>query len=265
MKKVFVMLLLTIGLASVSQAGNIDDLKKKCSGGGGDACSTLGALYSGLGKNSPVEKDMKKATEFWKRGCDLGSGSACTTYAMVLTNEDERLKTLKKACDLGNDNGCLSYNQTVLLNTLQNDCLKKNDLKSCAKFGGEIFLSGNYKTGKAILEDVCQMGSKSSCSDVEKIEALKDLRKLTLADQLSKECSDKKDKYACEKVGTFLIEINSFITSNVSTKEEKQVKAQEVMMNMMMAHIYIKEACSLGRKESCRTLQGLKAALEKTK
>ena len=182
---------------------------------------------------------------------------------MGIENEDERINILKKACDLGNENGCLSYDQTLLLKTLQNDCVTKNDLKSCADFGGEIYLSGNYKTGKDILEDVCAMGDNASCMDVKKIDALKDLRKLTLADSLAQKCIDKKDKYACEKTGTFLIEINSFITSKVSSKEEKKQVLQEVMMNMLMAQVYFKEGCKLGRKESCRTLDGLKKALEK--
>ena len=84
MKKILAILVLTLGMSSVSQAGQIDDFKKKCSIGEGDACATLGALYSGLVKGGVVKKDMKKAKEYWTRGCDLGNGSSCTTYACSL-------------------------------------------------------------------------------------------------------------------------------------------------------------------------------------
>ncbi len=263
MIKILTGLLLTMVMTSVLQAGQIDDFKKKCSTGNGDACATLGALYSGLAKRGVVKKDMEKAKEYWKRGCDLGSGSSCTTSAMFIEDEDARIAVLKKACDLKNENGCLSYRQTIKLKRLRSDCLEKSDANSCSQLAGEVFLSGDYKTGKALFRDLCKMGDGASCNDAKVIEGLEGFRKLTLADQLSKECSDKKDKYACEKLGTFLIEINSFVTSKAKTKEEKQEKVQEVMMNMTMAQIYLKEACKLGRKESCRTLTGLKKALEK--
>ena len=80
---------------------------------------------------------MKKAAAFWIRGCDLG-----------------------------NENGCLSYNQIVLMQTLQDACVKKGDLISCRQIGGEVFLAWKYDQEKLILDDICKMRDKASCSEL---------------------------------------------------------------------------------------------------
>lgn len=260
MKKTLIGLLLIMGMTSVSQAGKIDEFEKSCAGGNGKSCATVGAVYAGYAGKGSVKVDMQKAKLFWKKGCELNNGSACTTYAMVLGNEEERIKTMKKACDLGNENGCLAYERMRSIKTLQKKCLN-NDIKSCSRLGGELFVSGDYKQGKALLEEICKMGDAPSCSDVKKIDALKELRKLSFAEELSKKCTEEKDKYACEKLGGFLVEVNSFVTHSLTTKEEKKEATSEVMMNMLMAQVYIKEACKLGRKEACRTLKGFESAM----
>jgi len=263
MKKIFWILLLAIGIVFASQAGKIGDLEKSCYGGEAKACAVAGGLYL---QGTKVKRDIAKASKLWKKGCELGNGSSCTTYAMVISDETEQIKVLKKACDLGNENGCLAYKQVVKFKRLQGDCFDKNELNSCSELAGETFIAGNYKTGKALFDELCSSGkSVSSCEDAKIIDSFKGFSKLTLISQKRKECSEKKDKYACEKVGTFLIEINSFIASNATTKEDKQAKALEVMLNMGMAQLYLKEACKLGRKEACQTLNGLRKSLETAK
>jgi TPR repeat protein len=256
--------LVMLGMLSFSQAGNLAELEKRCSSGDGNACATLGAVHAGLGGKRIVQKDMNKAKEFWKKGCELNSGSACTTYSMVIQDEDKRVKVLKKACDLGNENGCLVYNQTIMMQELQVDCVEKQNLRSCGKIGGEVFLVGEYNKGKEILDDMCKVGDKTSCMDLKIIEASKEFVKLSFVEDLKKKCSEKKDKFACEKVGGFLIGINGYVMSSVKTDADKKSAVPEVMMNLMMGQVYIKEACSLGRKESCRTLKGLEAAQKKS-
>ena len=246
---------------SILQAGNINDFKKQCDEGNGDACATVASAYAGFAKGI-VEKDMQKAIHYWKKGCDLQSGSACTTYAMVLKDEEETISTLKKACNLGNENGCLAYKQMIKMKTLQDDCFKHNDIRSCAKLGEEQFLSGDYLNGKNSLKELCELGDTTSCSNLKIINSLKNYKSLSFIEDLSKQCSEKKDKYACEKVGTFLIEINSLIRKNVVSEEKKKSTAIETMRNMLIGTLYIKEACKLGRKESCRTAAGLEKALE---
>ncbi len=262
MKKILINLLILLGLTAVGQAGNLSGFEKKCEKGDGDACATLGAVHA---QGKYVKKDMKKAAELWKRGCDLGSASSCTTYAMVIQDEKERIKVLKKACDLGNENGCLSYEQTLLMKELQDGCVKKGNIQSCRKMGEEVFLAGEYDQGKLILDDICKMGDNTSCSELETINARKDFLKLGFVEDLKKKCNEGKDKFACEKVGGFLIGINGYVMSVVKTDAEKKSVLPEVMMNLTMGQFYIKEACTLGRKESCRTLKGLEASQKRKK
>jgi TPR repeat protein len=237
------------------QAGELNDLEKQCRLGDGSACATAGALYVGIG-NSGVTPDRDKAVALWKRGCELDNGSACTTYAMVLTDENARITILKKACDLGNENGCLSYEHLIRMQGLKHDCMVKQDLQSCRKFAGEIFMAGSFDRGKDLIEDICKLGDTLSCSDFRIIDERNEFVKLSFVEELKKECSEKK-KYACEKVGSFLIDINQYVMAPLQTKSEKAEALPEVMMNLAFGESYLKKACSLGRKESCRILRGL--------
>ena len=109
------------------------------------------------------------------------------------------------------------------------------------------------------------MGDKASCSELEIINARKNFLKLGFVEELKKKCTEGKDKFACEKVGGFLISINEYVMSPLKTKDEKKRAVPELMTNMMIAEVYLKEACTLGRKESCRTLKGLEAAQKRNK
>ena len=151
------------------------------------------------------------------------------------------------------------------MQTLQNACVEKNDIRSCGKLGGEVFLAGEYNQGKLILEEVCTIKDKVSCSDLTIVEERKNFVKLSVVEDLKKKCSDKKEKFACEKVGRFLIGINDYVLSSVKTDAEKKRILPEVMINLSMGQLYIKEACTLGRKESCRILKGLEAAQQRKK
>ena len=265
MTKILMNIVVILSLTTIGQAGNLGDFEKKCTSGDGDACATLGAVYSGLAGKGSVKKDMQKAAAFWKKGCDLNSGSSCATYSMVIEDDNERIKVLKKACDLGNENGCLAHDQTVMMQTLQMECAEKQDMRSCGKLGSEVFISGEYSKGKDFLNDVCEEGDAISCSDLKIIEESKGFTKLSAIEDLKKKCSDKKDKFACEKAGNFLIGVNSYVMSLVKTEAEKKAAVPEVMTNLMIGQLYISEACKFGRKESCRTLKGLEAAQKKSK
>jgi len=264
-KKLGMVSLVMSGILSFAQADNLAEFEKKCTSGDGDACATLGAIYSGLSGKSSVQKDIKKATAYWKKGCELNSGSACTTYSMVIEDDNERIKLLKKACDLGNENGCLAYDQTVMMQELQVECVDQGNVRSCRKIAGELFVTGDYAQGKELMGVVCEMGDKTACNDQNIISQLKGFTKLSLIEELKKECSDKKDKYACDKAGSFLISISDHIASSAKTKADIKHVLPEVMTDLSIGQLYIKEACILGRKESCRTLKGLEAAQKKNK
>ncbi len=265
MKKIFMNIVVMLSLTTIGQAGNLTNLEKRCSSGDGTACATLGAVYSGLGVKSSIKKDMKKAAAFWGKGCDLNNGSSCVTYSMVVQDDNERIKVLKKACDLGNENGCLAYDQTVMMLDLQEECVEKGKLESCRRMGEEVFLSGEYSQGKGIIKEICDFGDDVSCAYVKKIDSLFELRKLPFANDLAKKCKEKKDKYACEKYGDFLVGVTSLSTGNTKNKEEKKKALTEVMMNMTLGMVYLKESCALGRKEACRKYKGLNAVMKNKK
>lgn len=262
MKKILSVFVLMVTIATSSHAGQLETFEKKCNSGEGDACATLGALYAGFSKSNIVDKDMNKAIQYWKKGCELGSGSACTTYAVVIDDIPTRIEILKKACDLGNENGCLTLKQTVKIVELNNECYVKNNIQSCTTLGGEIYLTGEFGVGKEILEEACNKGEKKACSNMTILNELKGLKSLSFVQELIHECDKTKDRYACEKAGTFLIQTTDPIMKNAKSKEEKSLAAKEVMGNTLFAVALLKEACKLGRNESCRTLNGLMAMLE---
>lgn len=93
----------------------------------------------------------------------------------------------------------------------------------------------------------------------------KNFLKLGFVENLKKKCTERKDKFACEKVAGFLIGINEYVMSPLKTKDEKKCAVPKLMANIMIAELYLKEACTLGRKESCRTLKGLEVARKRKK
>ena len=71
----------------------------------GAGCANLGENYqSGHG----ITKNIKKANELYKKGCDLGNGKGCTQLGYnyefgngVKENMKKALELYKKGCDLG--------------------------------------------------------------------------------------------------------------------------------------------------------------------
>lgn len=245
-----------------AQEYSLAEHERRCDKGNGDSCATLGAVYAGLG-SSRIPKDIVKAKAYWKKGCELNSGSACTTYAMVLEDEEEMLSVLKKACTLGNENGCLTYRGIVKNKKLKEECIK-GSIKSCTALAGEIFLAGDYDNSIGLLDLSCEEGSKEACEDVSTIRHITEHTMLDLhfMKPYIDDCNMNKNKIACERVGTFYVQVNQ-IYQDMAKEDEKKKVAYMVMENMVLGQLYLEKACELGRNESCRTVKKLKKMMHR--
>lgn len=100
-------LLLLIGCAVVSFANSVSEkLAKDCNLNDSVACYNLGVLYY---KGQEVEKNHKKALEFYTKACDLKYPSACNNLGILYEAKKDYKKALElyvKACDLENPNAC---------------------------------------------------------------------------------------------------------------------------------------------------------------
>lgn len=107
-------LLLLIGCAVVSFANSVSEkLAQDCDLNDYVACYNLGVLYY---KGQEVEKNHKKALEFYTKACDLKFPSACNNLGVShykgLGVEQDYKKAFAfyaKACDLGLQQGCDAY------------------------------------------------------------------------------------------------------------------------------------------------------------
>ncbi len=260
MKKLLLTALVTLG--TLASAATIPELKKECTAGKGSSCASLGAVYAGFGKNTGVTKDMAKASEYWKRGCDLDNGSSCVTYSLVLEDEAEKMAVLKKSCDLKNENGCITYNYMLEMDRLKPKCMDQADGRSCGELGELLAGSGDVQPGFDVIDVACGLGDKVSCENDKKIKAFSDYGSLSFVNKLKVECMKDEDKVACERVGNFLISSTEIIISSAKTKEEKTKVAKEEVMPMMLTGLtFLKKACELGRRESCRSYKGIMAKI----
>ncbi len=88
-----------------------EGLKKTCEKGNAADCLKLAGMYA---RGDGLAKDASKASDFYKKGCDLGDVTACkegadaSEHATNGAKKDTRAakKMLEKACTLGDQPAC---------------------------------------------------------------------------------------------------------------------------------------------------------------
>jgi len=126
MKKWILILSATLAFASNHGQTNDPDLQlalkgkyqqafkgfyKRCEKNEGYACGMVGFF---IDKGFGVEKNHKKAVEFYKKGCNLNDSDSCTLlgyYAYQNSNKQKAKEYLNKACKLGNQDACNYLNK----------------------------------------------------------------------------------------------------------------------------------------------------------
>lgn len=199
MKKIFNYFLFLILLGASSYAENnaynkiMNDanqiMKKWCfEDKKGDACDAIG-LYYLEGKNG-FKQNYKKAFEYFKRACDLGSAEGCNNFGffygtgtghVVKKNIVIAIKYYEKACDknykpacknLGAINfnkGLYFYNHGKELYAIvyfHKACLKYNLPQGCFNAGYISYknrISVNKELIKKYFKKGCDLGYQKSC------------------------------------------------------------------------------------------------------
>jgi TPR repeat protein len=93
--KIWVIAVMSILFLNTLSADSLEDLRKTCSGGNGEACYKAGDLLS----ESKIQEEQLEALDFWKKGCKLNFGKGCfevgNTYlsaALMLKEENKQKK-----------------------------------------------------------------------------------------------------------------------------------------------------------------------------
>ncbi len=138
-------------LCAVCDPVSTGDCSSKCAAGNGDACS-LAAFKEFMASNH------RAAADLYERGCSLGSGSACESFARSLLggqgrakDETRGLELMKEMCHAGRRHACTLLAESYLLGQ-----------------GG----TENRPLVRPLLDESCRAGDSESC------QLLGDLRKL---------------------------------------------------------------------------------------
>ncbi len=170
------------------------DAKKSCSYGDATGCavacesvdaSSCNDLALMLTRGDGVEKDEKKATEFFARACDYGSALACNNLGIrhengrgVLVDVNRALVSFQRACDQSHGPGCSNLGR-MFANGIG---VTKDDVKALAEFArgcghedpgscanqGWFLVQGRGATadkqkGKGLLKKACGAGHDWAC------------------------------------------------------------------------------------------------------
>lgn len=157
--------------------------RKACSYGHASACTTLGKSYQ-LGQPPLKKEDPKKAREFYKLGCQLGSGFGCVEQAIWLMKsgdgEDAKqgIALMEKTCKGGEPTACghvgllvlrgkLPSEGKALTAYLQQGCDSSLG-KACLALG-QLYLTGkrglrrSSKKALPLLVKACEFSQKKGC------------------------------------------------------------------------------------------------------
>ena len=135
-----------------SKAESIAPFKKGCDGGALDACGALALAMAPSLDAADVASQAKAALAIAQKGCEGGSGYACSvagSYELFsgykIVNAANAVKSWERGCSLGNGDACGSLAAVLLL--------------------GEV-VPQDAARGVALLDDACQAGDAVACSEV---------------------------------------------------------------------------------------------------
>ncbi len=183
-----------------------------------ESCNNIAILYM-LGK-SGVHKNYKRAKELFERSCYLNSAKGCMGLGDIYKN-----------------GYCGEANKTIAAHYYERACNKsdENTYKACLNSALIYYHLGKYYKAKKLLEITCRGHDKAACAylgmlfykgkGVEK-NTKKGLR------FLKKSC-DNNFSFACYNLGVIYL---------------KDIK------DYSKAMYYLKKACNIGDKESCKII-----------
>jgi TPR repeat protein len=128
------------------ECGSPTTCEQTCQGGDARSCGLLAKMYD---NGDGVQRDEGRATELYRKSCDMGFGPACYVLGMRLRfqgKDNLSITTFRRACDLGHADGCeMAGNGYRGGHYVPKDEQLANDL---------------YKRG-------CTLGNKSACKRVQ--------------------------------------------------------------------------------------------------
>ena len=163
----------------VCDSASTTDCRDRCSSGNGEACSLYGQRLQ------LREHDDRSAITIYERGCELGSGSSCESFALLLMNGRGRAKDaaggieiLERMCRAGRPHACTLLAEGYLLHPsdasrsvaamkLLDDSCRRGDPESCQLLGDRRKLDEDVEQAiRDARERVadCGLGDKSACS-----------------------------------------------------------------------------------------------------
>jgi len=239
--------------------------KKACENDYMPACDSLGLLYlNGYG----VKKDSFKAVEYFTNACyENNYMESCNNIAIlymlgksgVNKNYKRAKKLFERSCYLNSAKGCMGLgdiykdgygvevNKSIAAHYYEKACacseLDENTYKACLNSALIYYHLGKYNKAKKLLEITCN-NIKSACAYLgmlfykgKGIE--KDIKKGLIL--LKKSC-DNNFSFACYNLGVIYL---------------KDVK------DYTKAIDYLKKACKLGDKESCKIINKIETMKNK--